>query len=260
MLLPIFLYIILHFISKFINFYYKFIYLYNYLTFEDKQKYFESILSEKISLNIIKKINKPFQNLLTFLMFFIYSLIKFINIKEKDIENLRIEKYSEELIEEQFEIDLDNNLILLKNNKYMDIVTEIKNPLINNNIDTEIKNPLINNNIVTEIEELLINNNIENKCLQIENSLYNYSEFFNKDEININEINFGDFIKNLDDGLKEDGLKEYLLHEDEINIIKKNDLPYNIENTLINIQNNLNYSKNNVNENIQLIKIIKKKK
>ena len=296
MLLPICIYIILHFISKFINFYYKFIYLYDYLTVEDKQKYFESMLSEKISLNIIKKINKPFQNILTFLMFFIYSLVKFLNIKEKDIENLRIEKYSEELIEEQFQIDLDNNLKLLKNSNISNIThiyEKNNNTIYIKELNNIIKNDEIKNNNIISIKEIennklendkLENNKLENNKLEndklendklennklendkleilekeyfkIDDSEYKYFEFFNKDEININEINFGDFIKDLDDNIKEET-------EINTNIINLDNTENNINKTENNInktENNINKTENNLKENIQLIRIVKKKK
>ena len=245
--------IILQSFVKIINFYSKFIYIYDYLTFEEKQKYFQIKILNKIPKIFINIINKNFS---VFLMFFLYSFVHYCNIKENDIENIKIDKYSDELIEEQFQEDVDNNLLLLKKKLCYDKNEQIINEnefidktiIENDNNNEETINDFYNKEN-DEIKSEIINTTRESdEYLLIDNSqLIQDIDILNKDEININEINFGDLIKEKEDQQKNIDNIDNIIVNNEKNIIneKNNDIPNNIENN---------------SENIKVIRIVKKKK
>ena len=109
---------------------------------------------------------------------------------------------------------------------------------------------------------------LKEEYFKIDDSVYKNFEFFNKDEININEINFGDFIKDLDENIKEENEinKNIINLNNNENILSnsENSLNDNINNNDIfndkNNINNINNTENNIKENIKLIRIVKKKK
>ena len=100
---------IIQILSNYINFYYKFIYIYNYLSFTEKQKYFDSLISKHLSLQILQSITPPIKKILIFIIFFIYSLIHYNNIKNENIDEILIEKYSnEDNIKERINVIVEN--------------------------------------------------------------------------------------------------------------------------------------------------------
>lgn len=266
-------------IVKLMNFYFKFTFIYNHLTFEEKKNYFQLKLYNKIPSKFIEIINPKIQNILIFIMFFIYSFTHYLNITDNDIDIANIEKYTDELIEEQFQEDIDKNLLILKkeiSTKRIDNNEFIHKNITKNNLEL-LNNIFINNIEITSNinEELPEDNNIDeflndvitrdsNEYVLVDDKLKHNMEFLNKDEINLNEINFGDTLSNISDT----NIELNIVKEIEHNIVKEIDIKkeIDIEQEKVNINNNIqnnnenSNNENSNNENIKIIRIVKKKK